>query len=140
MRAVKHVWNQLSIQHAVTALRVPNFLSADAADLKAHITVNGAPRKGHVRNVVHTVADEKRGSRHRSCRQQKSIDLFGQMLTVRIEKNPPRNLSILSSTRRIRSGKPVRESGLNCFAFAAVLIVNDNFGTGFARALSRLVG
>ena len=36
--------------------------------------------------------------------------------------------------------KPVRKSGFNCFAFAFVLIVNNNFRTGFACALFRLIG
>jgi hypothetical protein len=34
----------------------------------------------------------------------------------------------------------VRESRLNCFAFALVLRVHNNFGAGFARALFRLIG
>ena len=58
----------------------------------------------------------------------------------RIQKDHPRDLSILSAARRIRSAKPVRESGLDCFAFALVLGVNNDFGAGFARALSRLIG
>ena len=67
----------------------------------------------------------------------KSIDFFGKMLTIRIQKDHPGDLSILSAARRIRSPKPVRESGLDCFAFALVLSVNNNFGAGFARALCR---
>jgi len=62
------------------------------------------------------------------------------MLTVRIQKDHPRDLSILSAVRRISNRKPVRKSGLNCFAFALVLSVNNNFGAGFARALFRLIG
>src|SRR5262249_11620447 len=62
------------------------------------------------------------------------------MLTVRIEKDHPRDLSILSAARPIRSAKPVREAGLNCFAFALVLMVNNTFCAGFARALCRLIG
>src|SRR4029077_12279894 len=62
------------------------------------------------------------------------------MLTIRIQKNHPGDLSILSAARWIRSPKPVRESGFNCFAFALILSVNNNFGAGFARALFRLIG
>src|SRR5258705_9793456 len=62
------------------------------------------------------------------------------MLTVRIQEDHPRDLSILSAARRICSPKPVRKSGFNCFAFALVLSVNNNFGAGFARALFRLIG
>jgi hypothetical protein len=62
------------------------------------------------------------------------------MLTIRVQKDHPRDLSILSAARWIRSAKPVRESGFYCFAFAFVLSVNNNFRTGFARALFRLVG
>ena len=62
------------------------------------------------------------------------------MLTVRIQKDHPRDLSILSAARGIRSAKPVRESSFNCLAFALVLSVNNNFGAGFARALFRLIG
>ena len=62
------------------------------------------------------------------------------MLTVRIQKDHPRDLSILSAARRICSPKPVRESSLNCFALALVLSVNNHFGAGFARALFRLIG
>ena len=62
------------------------------------------------------------------------------MLTIRIQKDHPRDLSILSAARRICSAKPVRESGFDCFAFALVLSVNNNFGAGFARALFRLIG
>ena len=66
--------------------------------------------------------------------------VVGKMLTIRIQKDHPRDLSILSPARRIRSAKPVGESGLNCFAFALVLSVNNNFGACFARALFRLIG
>jgi hypothetical protein len=61
------------------------------------------------------------------------------MLTVGIQKDHPRDLSILSAARRICSPKPVRESGLNCFALALVLSVNNNFGAGFASALCSLI-
>jgi len=61
------------------------------------------------------------------------------MLTVRIQKNHPRDLSILSAAGLIRSAKPVREPGFNCFAFALVLGVNNNFGAGFARTLGGVI-
>src|SRR6266550_3985209 len=61
------------------------------------------------------------------------------MLTIRIQKDHPRDLSILPAAR-IRSAKPVRESSFNCLAFALVLSVNNNFGACFARALFRLIG
>jgi hypothetical protein len=57
------------------------------------------------------------------------------MLTIRIQKDHPRDLSVLSAARRIPTAKPVREASLNCFALALILSVNNNFGTGFARAL-----
>ena len=50
------------------------------------------------------------------------------------------NLPILSAARRIPSAKPVRQAGLDCFAFALVLIMNNHFGAGFACALCRLIG
>ena len=62
------------------------------------------------------------------------------MLTIRIQKDHPGDLSILHAARRIRIGKPVRESSFNCLAFALVLSVNNNFGACFARALLRLIG
>ena len=61
------------------------------------------------------------------------------MLTIRIQKDHPRDLSILSA-RRIRNAEPVRKSGLNRFAFPLVLSVNNNFRTSFTRALFRLIG
>src|SRR6266566_4937235 len=51
------------------------------------------------------------------------------MLTVGIEKDHPRDFSTDS----------LPQSGLDCLAFAAVLIVNNHFGTGFARALCSLI-
>src|SRR5215471_6490406 len=140
MPAMKHVWNQPSIQHAIPALRIWNFLSANAADLTAHITVNDTPHKGHSGNIAHAIANEKSGYCYRGCRQQKSIDLFGKMLTIRIQEDHPGDLSILSAGRWIRTAKPVRETRLNCFAFALVLRVNNNFGAGFACALGCLIG
>src|SRR5262245_35821020 len=128
------------MQHAVTTLCIRNSLSADPADLITHITVDDAPHKRHAGDVVHPVSNEKRWSCHRGCRCQKSIDLFGKMLTVGIQKDHPRDLWILSAARQVRSAKPVPKSGLNCFAFALVLSVNNNFGAGFARALCRLIG
>ena len=41
--AAKQLWNQLSIYHAETALRIRNLLSAEAANLAAHITIHNAP-------------------------------------------------------------------------------------------------
>src|SRR6266699_4601370 len=51
------------------------------------------------------------------------------MLTVGIEKDHPRDFST----------DPLPQSGLECLAFAAVLIVNNHFGAGFARALCSLI-
>src|SRR6266481_766345 len=51
------------------------------------------------------------------------------MLTVGIEKDHPRDFST----------DPLSQSGLDCLAFAAVLIVNNHFGAGFARALCSLI-
>src|SRR6266699_696056 len=51
------------------------------------------------------------------------------MLTVGIEKDHPRDFST----------DPLPQSGLDCLAFAAVLIVNNHFGAGFARALCGLI-
>src|SRR5439155_26426872 len=39
----KQLWNQLSIYHAETTLRVGNLLSADPADAPAHVAVHDAP-------------------------------------------------------------------------------------------------
>src|SRR5438874_8504009 len=40
----------------------------------------------------------------------------------------------------IRRSEPASQSCLNCFAFAAVLIVNNHLGTGLARTFCSLVG
>ena len=61
--AAKQVWNYLSMDHAITALRVRNLLSAHSANLIAHVTINYSPHHGHPGNVVHPVANEK----HRLC-------------------------------------------------------------------------
>ena len=62
------------------------------------------------------------------------------MLTIRIQKDDPLDLCVLSTARRIRRATPVRESSFNCLAFALVLSVNNNFGAGLARALFRVIG
>src|SRR5215467_10893808 len=62
------------------------------------------------------------------------------MLTVRIEKDHPLYLRIWFVAGPICSIQPIRESCLNCFAFAAIFIVNNHFSPGFACAWSRLVG
>ena len=64
--------------------------------------------------------------------RNRSISL-GKMLAVGIEKDHPRNLS----TPQI-AAQPV-PSCLDRFAFAAVLIVNNDFCAGFARALCGLI-
>jgi hypothetical protein len=138
--AAKQVWNQLPGHHSITALRVRNFLATNAADLIAHVTVHYAPHKRHARNVVHAIPNEKRGSCHRGCRCQKSIDLFGKMLTIGIKEDDPMYLRLWSAAGRSRSAKPMRQSGLNRFTFAAIFIVNNNLGASFVGALSRLIG
>src|SRR5437773_11577525 len=92
--AAKQLGNQLSIQHAETALGVGNFLSANAADAPAHIAVHDATDEWHTGKIIHAVTDEKR----RPCRSgsgcHEPINLFGKMLSVRIKKTHPRDFSI----------------------------------------------
>ena len=104
-------------------------MSANATDLAAHVTIHNAPDEGHASSVIHTVADEKSRLRRGSCRSYKAINLFREMLAVRIEKDRPSDFS---------SG-PMSESCLNRFAFTAVLIVNKDFSAGFARAVCGLI-
>jgi len=42
----------LSIYHPVTTLRVGDFLSAQPADLAAHVTIHDAPDEWHRGNIV----------------------------------------------------------------------------------------
>ncbi len=40
----------------------------------------------------------------------------------------------------MRGGEPVSETCLDCFAFAAILIVNNDLGAGFPCALRGFIG
>ena len=67
------------------------------------------------------------------------MDFFGNMLTIRIQKNHPRDLSIVRCSSDSQP-QASAQSGLDRFAFALILSMNNNFGAGFARALCRLIG
>src|SRR5438034_5284273 len=57
----KQLRNQLLVQHAKTALRVWNSLSAKVANPPAHITVHDAADEWHCARIIHAIADEKHG-------------------------------------------------------------------------------
>ena len=92
--AAKQLRNQLSIQHAKTALGVGNFLSANAADAPAHITVHDASDEWHAGKIVHAIANEKGRPRCGGCRRYKPVNFFRKMLAVGIKKDRPGDFPI----------------------------------------------
>ena len=47
----------MPIYHAKTALRIGDVLSAEAANLAAHIAIHNAPDEWHSGEIVHAVAN-----------------------------------------------------------------------------------
>src|SRR5712692_7270371 len=92
----------MPMQHAEAALRIGNFLSADAADSFAHVAIDDAAQQRHAGGVVHTIADEHLRVTGQ-CNVNKTIDFLGTMLTIGVEDKRPGELSI----------QPVTKSGLD---------------------------
>src|SRR6516162_6959717 len=134
MSAATQTWGQLPVYHAKTALRVWNLLSANAANLFAHVAVHHAPDKWHLRDSIHPIANEKTRSRCRGCCRHKPINFFRKMLTIGIEKDCPLDFPTQSVGRLTRFSEPVRQARFDRFALAAVFRVNNDFSAGFARA------
>ena len=60
-RSAQEMWNKPSMQHPEPALGVGNVLTADVADLIAHVTIDRASKKRHPTRIAHASAYEKCG-------------------------------------------------------------------------------
>ena len=105
MSAAAQMRGQLPIYHPETALRIGYSLSTNAANLFAHVAIHHASSERHARNVVHAIADKKSRPRYRGCCRHEPINFLGKMLTVRIEKDRPRDLPIWSAGGPIVCGR-----------------------------------
>ncbi len=84
---------------------------------------------GHVADIVHPRADQEFGASRRR-HLQKENDFLRQVLAVAVEDRDVGEAAV----------EPVAQAGLDRFAFAAVLFVDNDFGPAVARGLRGRIG
>jgi hypothetical protein len=99
-------------------------LPTNTADPIAHVPIHDASNKRHPGQIIHAVAKKKAVISCLGRGRDKTVDFFWPMLAIGIENDHVCELSI----------QPVSQACFYCFAFAAVLAMNNNLSAGFARA------